>query len=474
MKIPSLPFILCAAFATPIHAAKVIPTNASADLVLGQADFVTGSLQPLSASSLRRPEGVLVDPLTRKVFVADYGNDRILRFSSVQALANGASAEAVFGQSNFGGPNSNTPLATNFDGPLGIHLDQKGRLWVPDLTNHRVLMFEAAAYRSDLPSPDRVFGQAGFTTNSFGNAATQLDTPYSVFVDSSDRLWVAEYGNNRVVFFNNVSSKANGASADGVIGQAAFGVSTAGTTNSKFSSPQGITVSSTGTLYVADTSNNRVLRFDNAASLGNGPAANAVLGQTDFTTTTSGLTDSKFNSPSGVGLDLNGALWVTDRSNERLLRFDAAATKTNGAPADAVLGQPDFVTNTSSVTEKGSIDAYGRPFVDATGSLWIADTEHYRVLRFPADTKKPTITVTSNVPGSTSKAKLTVKGTANDANGISKVQFQVNGASAQNATGTTTWEFKANLKAGKNTIKVFAVDSVGNKSVIKTLKVTRS
>jgi sugar lactone lactonase YvrE len=474
MKIPSLPFILCAAFVSPIHAAKVIPSNASADLVLGQADFVTGSSQPLSASSLQRPEGVVVDPLTRKVFVASYSNDRVLRFGSVQALANGASAEAVFGQSNFGGPISNSPLATNTNGPLGIHLDQKGRLWIPDASNNRVLMFEAAAYRSDLPSPDRVFGQADFTTNTGGNTAAQLSSPYSVMVDSSDRLWVADYNNNRVVFFNNISSKSNGASADGVIGQAAFGVSTSGTTNSKFSAPEGLTVSSDGTLFVADANNHRVLRFDNAATSGNGAAANAVLGQADFITSTSGLTDSKFNSPSGVGLDLNGALWVTDRNNERLLRFNAVVSKTNGAPADAVLGQPDFVTNTSSVSEKGSIDAYGRAFVDATGSLWIADTEHHRVLRFPADTTKPSITVTSNVPGSTTKAKLTVKGTASDAYGISKVQFQVNGASAQDATGTTTWEFKANLKVGKNTIKVFAVDSVGNRSVIKTLKVSRS
>jgi hypothetical protein len=50
----------------------------------------------------------------------------------------------------------------------------------------------------------------------------------------------------------------------------------------------------------------------------------------------------------------------------------------------------------------------------------------------------------------------------------------VNGGTAKNATGTTTWQFKANLKLGKNTIKIFAIDSVGNKSVIKTLKVTRS
>lgn len=474
MKIHYLPVILCAVVANQAQAAKIIPNNATADLVLGQADFVTGTNAIVRSSfSLNRPEGIVIDPLTRKVFVAENGNSRVLRYKDYKSLSNGAGAEAVFGKASFNDSDT-TASATKMVGPVGIHFDRKGRLWVADYSGNRVLMFEAASYRGDSPTADKVLGQTDFTSTSSGSTAAKFSIPYGVWMDADDRLWVADSGNNRVLRFDSVSNKSNGAPADAVLGQPNLTTVTLGTTSSKMNHPDSITLTSSGTLFVADSNNNRVLRFANAASLLNGASAAAVLGQVDFTSATAGLSATTMNNPSGAFITPNDTLWVTDRVNQRLLRFNKASTKNNSAPADGVVGQPDFVTNTDATTAKGSINSYCQPFVDAGGNLWIADTEHYRVLRFPADTTKPVLVVTSNVPGTTSNAKLTVKGTASDAYGISKVQYQVNGGTAKTATGTTTWQFKASLKPGVNKIKIFAIDSVGNKSVIKTLTVTRS
>lgn len=474
MKLQYLPALIGAAFATQLEAAKVIPNNATANLVLGQQDFVS-AVFPSVFTSFRMgfPDSVVVDPVTRKVFVGDGEGDRILRYANISSLVNGAPAEAVFGADTFSDGNGGSTQTRFFD-PTALFLDRFGRLWSADPDNNRVLCFEAAAFRGDLPSADFVFGQPNFTTITSGVTAAKMSGPTGVCVDSADNLWVADSGNNRVLKFATVTNKSSGANADSVLGQANFTTATAGTGNTGLQNPVSVAISSSGTLYVTCQAAHRIMLFNNASSLGSNPPAAKVFGQPDFATTSSGISDSKFNTPAGCTITPDDSLWVTDRNNNRLLRFSQISSKQNGSPADGVVGQADFVLNASGTTSQALSAPTGSPAVDSTGSLWIADGSNHRVLRFAPDTKKPTLVVTSNVPGSTAKAKLTIKGTANDNSSVSKVQFQVNGGTAKDATGTTTWEFKASLKPGKNTIKIFAVDSVGNKSVIKSLKVTRS
>ncbi|MES2921855.1 MAG: Ig-like domain-containing protein [Verrucomicrobiota bacterium] len=453
-------------------AGKAVPTHAIANLVLGQSDFTT-DLSPVTSSfSQNFPCGVVIDPVSRKVFVADTSNRRVLRYPSVASLSNGSGAEAVFGQARFS-TNTSGSGDLGMGRPRGMFFDRLGRLWVADETNNRVLMFEAASYRNTQAYPDRVYGQPDFTTNTSGTAINKMNGPEGVWVDSDDRLWVSEYFNNRVLWFDSISTKPSGADANGVLGQATFDTSAAGSGSSGLQGPGGIAVSSQGALYVACIDAQRVLRFNNAAALGNGAGANAVLGQPDFASTTPGLSATQVARAVGFWITPDDTLWVSDQNNNRVLRFDNASNKTNGAAANGVVGQPGFVTKDSVATNRSLLGIFFQPFVDAGGNLWIADSGNDRVLRFPPDVTRPKLKVTSNVPESTSGKNLTVKGTASDTYGISKVTYKVNSGSTRIATGTTSWEFKAALKLGKNTITVTAVDSVGNKSVSKVLKIER-
>jgi len=222
MKQQYLPSLFCLILGGAASG-KNVPTNAIADLVLGQQDFVTGSfVTPYSAANLNHPSAVVVDPVSRKVFVADFDGDRVLRYPNVQSLTNGAGAEAVFGQSRFSdGLSGNGEL--KISSPSGLFLDRKGRLWVADSDNNRVLMYEAAIYRYTQPLADASFGQTTFAANLSGTSSSQMSGPRAVIVDSNDNLWVADTGNNRVLRFNSVSTKpALAAVADGVLGQNGF------------------------------------------------------------------------------------------------------------------------------------------------------------------------------------------------------------------------------------------------------------
>jgi len=181
----------------------------------------------------------------------------------------------------------------------GLFIDRRGGLWVADRDNNRLLYFEVVVYRSSYPYADRVLGQPDFATTSSGTTAAKMDWPQGVWVDTADRLWVADYFNNRVLRFDSISTKPSGAAADGVLGQTDF-VSSGGGAGAGKCAPVGVCVSPDGTLFVGDYNNNRVMRFPNAASLANGANATGVLGQPDFVTTSGGTSATKIDTPGGV------------------------------------------------------------------------------------------------------------------------------------------------------------------------------
>jgi len=353
--------------------------------VLGTTDFVTNTNYTApSTTTLSEPFCVAIDPTTGKLFVADRDNRRILRWSSVNKLIDGSPAEVVFGQPDFVTRTANTGglSAVSMNNPNSVYVDANGTLWVADRDNHRVLRFDNASTKTTGANADGVLGQPNFTSNTSGTTAALLSAPTSVFVDGNGRLWVADRDNNRVLRFDNAAAKPNGSNADGVLGQSDFLTGSSGLTASTMDAPWGVYVDVTGILWVADRFNNRVTRFNNAASLANGSAANGVLGQTDFVTASSGFTQSNFDGPRGVFMDGLGRLYVGDEGNSRVIVFTSAATKPNGANADNVLGQPDFVT-TGGVTSANGLNYPSTVFIDnANNHIWIPDTYSHRILRY--------------------------------------------------------------------------------------------
>lgn len=167
----------------------------------------------------------------------------------------------------------------------------------------------------------------------------------------------------------------------------------------EFFTPEAVALDTTTnppSLYVADTSNNRVLGFHSATGFANGQKADIVIGQPDFVTTfaagpgtthTTGLT-----GPTGLAVDAHGNLYVLDSGNNRILRFPQPFAQPSGIIPDLVVGQPNFSTN---VANQGGLGPATLSFVgsskqvllafltfDPSGDLWVADAGNNRVLRF--------------------------------------------------------------------------------------------
>lgn len=464
--------IVTLGIAARLHADQFV-TGQPADVVLGQANFTTGT----SGSAPNRfsaPTGVAYDPATGKVFVSDSSKSRILRFSSLQAATNGGAPEAVFGQPNFTSTLANLgmvdPTAQTLDNPGQIALDHLGRLWVADYGNHRVVGYYAASYANSYASADFVFGQDSFTTDNIQTDADSFQNPLGVWVGEDDTLWVADSFNHRVLKFSSVSSKANGADADGVLGKGNFVSSTPGTSSTNMSVPSALSTDSAGRLWVAEALNHRVLRFDDAATLAdaNGASASGVLGQALFTTNTATTSATGMNNPYGILAAPDGTVWVGELGNNRLVAFRNAASKPNGGSGDLVIGQTSFTASSFGTTDA----KFSNPknlCHGPGGSLYVADTSNNRVLRF-SQVKSPTVTIQTRNSSTTASTKR-VRGKA--AGQVSSVTYRVGKSGAfRKASGTAGWSFNARLKPGKNVITVVA-EGPGGSSAPKKVTITR-
>lgn len=194
--------------------------------------------------------------------------------------------------------------------------------------------------------------------------------------DSSGNLWVADSYNNRVVKFTAPFSDEMPATL--VLGQKDFESTAAGIGASRLSLPMDAAFDRNGNLWIADLANNRVLAF--APPFHNGTNASLVVGQPDFSSTGSNTTQNRLIAPYAIAFDASGNLWVADAGNSRVLEFQQPFS--TGMNASLVIGQPDFthnycITSSRQYNEtcgtRRMLNAPSKVAFDPSGDLWVGE-----------------------------------------------------------------------------------------------------
>ncbi len=240
---------------------------------------------------------------------------------------------------NSGQVNYPTSLASasSLDFPQITVVDSSGSVFIADYINNRVLFYTNGSLTSS-----RVYGQGGSFTatalNNGGISANSLGNPQAIAFDSSGGVYLADASNSRVLFF-----QGNSTTASRVYGQGgSFATNTAnkgGISASSLYYPHGLAVDPiSGGLIVCDYNNNRVLFYPAGSTI-----ASRVYGQSgSFTTSTAnlgGASASSLSNPYGVAMDASGNLFISDSGNNRVLFFLAGSTV-----ASRVYGQLDFTS----------------------------------------------------------------------------------------------------------------------------------
>jgi MYXO-CTERM domain-containing protein len=425
-------------------------TDLSADAVLGQANFASRGPNFIDAAGLSSPQGIAVDRSVtpHRLYVADTGNNRVLGWPDVTAFSSGAPATLVIGQPdphqglcNAGG----TASASTLCSPQGLAVDASGRLWVADYSNHRVLGY-TSPFTTD-GTADVVIGQADFATTCTNRCAAvganTLYYPYDVATDSAGTLYVADSYNHRVLAFQ---SPATDGTADKVWGQPGFTTNTynqglSAPTASTLYYPRGVALDfrSPQRLYVSDSTNYRVLGYDNAAA--GDTVADVQFGQASFTTRTSSYGANTYVAPKGLTVSPDNHLYVTDSSHDRVVEYLDPAT--TDLLTDRLFGQSSssgLSCNSPSLGPSG-VCAPWAVAADTVGSLYVADSSNHRVTVYFAN-NRPTATALQLTPATpTTLSTLTAAWTYADADGDPQtgttISWTKDGVVQPALTGTT-------------------------------------
>lgn len=236
--------------------ARRIHPGDKADLVLGQPDLYRAIVNypggdPLlpNDAGLNSPIGVTVDS-NGNLYVADTGNGRVLRFPKPFDQPAGLQhANLVLGQQNFTFIINAASIFT-LHSPYGLAFTSDGQLLVSDSFHNRVMLFRKPS-GGDFTNGQNaagVFGQPDFSAFAAGSSDNRFNVPRGIAIDTSDRLYVADSGNNRVVVYTRAGVPASDPGPALRITQ--------------LSGPGGVYVSSvTGEIWVTNTFGNQLVRY---------------------------------------------------------------------------------------------------------------------------------------------------------------------------------------------------------------------
>ncbi|HEV7704471.1 MAG TPA: NHL repeat-containing protein [Gemmatimonadaceae bacterium] len=186
-------------------------------------------------------------------------------------------------------------------------------------------------------------GKHGFAVANtrIASVAGSLSGPTSVAFDAQHRLWVANSANGTIVRFDRDQLSTSGAPVPAVI-------------ISGLRHPGSLAFDATGSIWISDTQAQNVVSFSpGQLSASGSPAPRIVLS----------AVGNSGASPAGIAFDAQGNLWVADAALQRLVSYNPQQLSTSGSPAPHV---------TISSHEGSLLVATGLAF-DADGSLWVIE-----------------------------------------------------------------------------------------------------
>lgn len=229
---------------------KITPTGVVSTIAgsIGAGGFVNGTG---TAAKFNNLQSIALDA-TGNIYVADRDNDRIRKITPAGVVTTFAGSTAGF--------QDGTGTSAKFSYPCGVTVDTNGNVYVADTWNDRIRKI----------TPTGVVTTLAGSTNGYIDAtgtAAKFQSPSSVTADTAGNIFVADY--NRI---RKITSTAEVTTLAGSTQGYLDGIGTV----AQFSNPIGIAIVTDGTIYIADSYNNRIRKITNALSIPNFQLENQV------------------------------------------------------------------------------------------------------------------------------------------------------------------------------------------------------
>lgn len=248
-----------------------------------------------TAAQFYYPEGIAIDS-SNNLYVTDRANNLIRKITSagvVSTLAGSGTAGSADG----------TGTSAQFNAPYGIAVDTSGTLYVVDSGNNEIRKITSAGVVTTLAG-QLIAGNLDGT-----GSAAQFSTPYGIVIALSGDLYVTDSGNNTV------RKVTTGGVVTTFAGDGTTGYIDATGTAAELRHPFGITVNASSNFYVTDRSNYRI-RMIASSGVVTTLAGSGALGSVDGTGTA-----AQFYYSQGITVDSSGALYVVDQGDHRIRKI---------------------------------------------------------------------------------------------------------------------------------------------------------
>jgi len=352
------------------HNIRKITAGGSVTTIAGNAG-VAGSLDGTGTAALFSfPQGITVDG-AGTIYVADTNNSTIRRISTSGAVTTLAGVASQTGTAD------GTGSSALFNFPFGLATDSSGNLYVADHGSSTIRKVTPGGTVTTLA------GSGGLSGNADGTgSAARFDHPSAVAVDGGGTVYAIDTSNQTVRKISAGGSVSTLAGSPGLTGRTDGAGAAA-----RFFYPAGITVTATGTLYVADTGNHTV-RVVTAAG-----AVTTLAGAAGLSGSADGVGGAaRFNGPTGVAVDGSGNVYVADAGNTSIRKVTSNGTVTTFAGVSGVAGSADGA---------GAAARFNAPqgiAVDSAGNVYVADTNNSTIRKI---TSAGVVTTIAGVAGQT-------------------------------------------------------------------------
>lgn len=323
-----------------------ISTFAGTDTACANATATCGDGASAASAQLNAARGLSIDT-AGDVFISDSGDNRIRVVynggASVAAILSANSIASpqvgyiysIAGTGATAGGAATGTLATTqvLNSPRGILVDTAGDLYIAELSGSRIRVVyaggAAAASLITLENPTvltpvvgsmYILAGTGTSADSGDSAlasAAGVDYPAEVAIDSSNNVYIAEFGAHKI---REISASTGFAYTIAGTGTAGFAGDGGAASAAELNAPRGIWIDWAGDLYVADTGNLRIRKIDGSGKI------STVAGSASTTLGDGGAATSAFiNAPYSVALDNSGNLLIADNGNYRVRSVSAAS-----------------------------------------------------------------------------------------------------------------------------------------------------
>jgi sugar lactone lactonase YvrE len=261
--------------------------------------------------------------------------------------------------------------ACAINNPTNLAIDRSGNVYITDNLNHKIRVWYAS---TALVKTYAGTGTAGLTGEGGQATSALLNNPFGLTFDSSQNLYVADCNNfavKRIASATGIITTVVG--TNGVAGSLGDG---GVATSAKLVAPVGVTFDSSGSMYIADLTNNKIRVVANFVFGGTNNIIRTFAGTGVAGLTGDGglPTSAQFNGLRDVAVDADGNVFTVDAHRVRQVN---KLTGLIGLVAGSTMGYDG-----DGYYRKASLAKLNTPLaltIDPSGGLYISDTSNHVV-----------------------------------------------------------------------------------------------